>query len=412
MAYGTESTNGVGLHPEGKRLYVAETHTGRVWGWDVVGPGQLGYDPSSDTSHGGACSTTCPGAPVRLGENGDGSESAATLGQGGITCVAPDGSRSEHLSLPDPLVTNICFGGDDGRTAFITSSGRGELLRSWSRPGLSLVVRLVMERTLFTDEHELFRDSFRRWLDKEIVPAPRGVGRGRDRAAELFAEAGAHGFLGIERARGARRRRRRRLPLQRWSSARRSRRPGSAAPGLGITLHNDICLPYFLRYCTDEQRERWLPGIASGELITAIAMTEPGIGSDLASMSTTAIRDGDHYVVNGSKTFITNGINADLVITAVKTDPSQRHKGMSLRRPRAGHGRLRAGPQPREDRPARPGHRRAVLHRRAGAGGEPARRGGPGLRAARRQPPPGAAVDRRRRRGRGPRPRSAGRSST
>jgi alkylation response protein AidB-like acyl-CoA dehydrogenase len=95
-------------------------------------------------------------------------------------------------------------------------------------------------------------------------------------------------------------------------------------------LHNDICLPYFLRYCTDEQRERWLPGIASGDLITAIAMTEPGMGSDLASMATSAIRDGDRYIVNGSKTFITNGINADLVITAVKTDPSQRHKGMSL----------------------------------------------------------------------------------
>jgi alkylation response protein AidB-like acyl-CoA dehydrogenase len=89
-------------------------------------------------------------------------------------------------------------------------------------------------------------------------------------------------------------------------------------------------MPYFLAYCNEEQKRRWLPGIASGELITAIAMTEPGIGSDLASMSTTAIRDGEHYVVNGAKTFITNGINADLVVTAVKTDPKQRHKGMSL----------------------------------------------------------------------------------
>src|SRR4029077_10253593 len=105
---------------------------------------------------------------------------------------------------------------------------------------------------------------------------------------------------------------------------------GANAAGLGLTFHNDICLPYFLRYCTDEQRARWLPGIASGELITAIAMTEPGIGSDLASMATTARRDGDVYVVNGSKTFITNGINADLVITAVKTDPTQRHQGISL----------------------------------------------------------------------------------
>ena len=149
---------------------------------------------------------------------------------------------------------------------------------------------------------------------------------------------------------------------------------GVNAAGLGITLHNDICLPYFLRYCDDEQRERWLPGIASGELITAIAMTEPGIGSDLASMTTTAIRDGDHYVVNGSKTFITNGINADLVITAVKTDPTQRHKGMSLLVLERGMAGLRAGPQPRQDRPARAGHRRAVLHRRPGARRQPARR--------------------------------------
>ena len=91
-----------------------------------------------------------------------------------------------------------------------------------------------------------------------------------------------------------------------------------------------MCLPYFLHGASAEQQARWLPGICSGELITAVAMTEPGIGSDLAGMTTSAVRDGDHYVVNGSKTFITNGINADLVITAVKTDPSQRHRGMSL----------------------------------------------------------------------------------
>jgi alkylation response protein AidB-like acyl-CoA dehydrogenase len=100
--------------------------------------------------------------------------------------------------------------------------------------------------------------------------------------------------------------------------------------GLGLTLHNDVCLPYYLDYCTDEQQQRWLPGIASGELITAVAMTEPGIGSDLASMTTTATRDGDTYVLNGSKTFITNGILSDLVIVAAKTDPTQRHAGISL----------------------------------------------------------------------------------
>ena len=107
-------------------------------------------------------------------------------------------------------------------------------------------------------------------------------------------------------------------------------RAGIGGAGLGITLHNDVLTPYFVEYCTDEQRQRWLPGIASGELITAIAMTEPGTGSDLAGVATTAVRDGDEYVVNGSKTFITNGINADLVIVVAKTDPTQRHTGMSL----------------------------------------------------------------------------------
>ncbi len=99
---------------------------------------------------------------------------------------------------------------------------------------------------------------------------------------------------------------------------------------LGLSLHNDICLPYFLEYTTDEQKERWLPGIVDGSLITALAMTEPGIGSDLGSMGTKAIRDNGHYVVDGSKTFITNGINADLVITAVKTEPNEAHRGISL----------------------------------------------------------------------------------
>jgi len=105
---------------------------------------------------------------------------------------------------------------------------------------------------------------------------------------------------------------------------------GMTSAGIGITLHNDICLPYFLSLANEEQKRRWLPQICSGELITAIAMTEPAIGSDLASMSTNAVSDGDYYIVNGAKTFITNGINADLVIVALKTDPKERHKGMSL----------------------------------------------------------------------------------
>ena len=186
-----------------------------------------------------------------------------------------------------------------------------------------------MRRTIFTDEHDLFRAAFRQFVDTEIVPHADRWEREGIVDRELFTKAGASGFLGtdVPEAYGGGGVADFRYNLIIGEEVQRS---GSGGAGLGITLHNDICLPYFLSLATDEQKERWLPGICSGELITAIAMTEPGIGSDLASMSTSAIRDGDHYVVNGSKTFITNGINADLVITAVKTDPSQRHKGMSL----------------------------------------------------------------------------------
>ncbi|WP_163513616.1 acyl-CoA dehydrogenase family protein [Fodinicola acaciae] len=186
-----------------------------------------------------------------------------------------------------------------------------------------------MRRQLYDSEHEAFRQSVRRFLDKEVVPHLHEWETAGIVPREVFAAAGAAGFLGMavpeEHGGGG-------VDDFRFNAVlgEEVQHCGAAAAGLGITLHNDICLPYFLAYATKEQRERWLPGIASGELITAIAMTEPGIGSDLAGMSTTALRDGDDFVVNGSKTFITNGINADLVITAVKTDPSQRHAGMSL----------------------------------------------------------------------------------
>ena len=186
-----------------------------------------------------------------------------------------------------------------------------------------------MERTLFDDEHELFRDSVRAFIAAEMVPFHDEWDRAGIADRDLFTKAGKHGFLGMS------------VPEEHGGGgvadfrynvviAEEIQRADVNAAGLGWTLHNDICLPYFLTLCTEEQKARWLPGICSGELITAVAMTEPGIGSDLASMHTTAIRDGDHYIVNGSKTFITNGINADLVITAVKTDPAHRHTGMSL----------------------------------------------------------------------------------
>ena len=186
-----------------------------------------------------------------------------------------------------------------------------------------------MRRTLFEDEHELFRDSVRRFIAAEVAPRNEAWERAGIVDRDMFRSAGKHGFLGMG------------VPTEYGGGGvddfrynlvigEEVQRAGINAAGLGWTLHNDICLPYFVSLCDEEQRARWLPGICSGELITAIAMTEPGIGSDLASMATTAVRDGDHYVVNGSKTFITNGINADLVVTAVKTDPSERHRGMSL----------------------------------------------------------------------------------
>jgi alkylation response protein AidB-like acyl-CoA dehydrogenase len=186
-----------------------------------------------------------------------------------------------------------------------------------------------VNREIFEPEHEALRASFRAWLDKEVVPHHLEWEAAGIVPHELFAAAGQHGFLGMavpeEYGGGG-------VDDFRYNTVidEEIQAAGVGGAGLGLSLHNDICLPYFLAYCTDEQRARWLPGIVSGELVTAIAMTEPAIGSDLASMTTSAIRDGDSYVVNGSKTFITNGINADLVITAVKTDPAQKHKGMSL----------------------------------------------------------------------------------
>jgi alkylation response protein AidB-like acyl-CoA dehydrogenase len=186
-----------------------------------------------------------------------------------------------------------------------------------------------MDRTGFEDEHEMFREAFRTFVEREMVPHREKWEQEGIVDRDIFAKAGAAGFLAMS------------VPEQYGGAgvedfrynliiAEEICRADVYPAGLGMTLHSDVCLPYFLDYCNDEQKSRWLPGIASGELITAVAMTEPGIGSDLASMTTNAVRDGDTYILNGSKTFITNGILSDLVIVACKTDPTQRHTGMSL----------------------------------------------------------------------------------
>ena len=186
-----------------------------------------------------------------------------------------------------------------------------------------------MSRRIFNEDHELFRTSFREFLEREAVPHAAGWERNGIVARELFLKAGSAGFLGFDvdeafGGGGVRDFRFNQITGEEMQMA------GVNASTIGLGLHNDVCVPYFLNAGDEDQKARWLPGICSGELITAVAMTEPGVGSDLAGIATTARRDGDHYVVNGSKTFITNGINADLVIAAVKTDPSERHHGLSL----------------------------------------------------------------------------------
>ncbi|MFI9532570.1 acyl-CoA dehydrogenase family protein [Nocardia fusca] len=184
-----------------------------------------------------------------------------------------------------------------------------------------------MERTLFEPEHELFRESYRKFLEMHVAPfhdqwAEQGV---VDRSVWL--EAGKQGFLGMA------------MPEEyggggvkdfRYNAIITEESVRGQYSGLGFGLHNDVIAPYLLELANDEQKQRWLPKFCSGELITAIAMTEPGTGSDLQGIKTRAVRDGDDWVLNGAKTFITNGINSDIVIVVAQTDPSAGALGFSL----------------------------------------------------------------------------------
>ncbi|MFV1969875.1 MAG: acyl-CoA dehydrogenase family protein [Acidimicrobiia bacterium] len=185
-----------------------------------------------------------------------------------------------------------------------------------------------MNRTIFEPDHELFRESVQHFMEKEILPnADQWEGDGKvDK--ELFRKAGQAGLLGMaipqEHGGGG-------VDDFRYNAviAEVFTKGGVGSSGMCITLHNDVCVPYFLRYCTEEQKDRWLPGLANGDLMTAIAMTEPGTGSDLSGIATTARLEGDTYIVNGSKTFISNGINADLVIIVARTSDDP-HAGLTL----------------------------------------------------------------------------------
>ncbi len=184
-----------------------------------------------------------------------------------------------------------------------------------------------MQRTLFTSEHDAFRDMARAFIDKHIVPNHAQWERDGIVDRAVWIEAGKLGLLGMdvpeEYGGGGQ-------PDFRYNVIVVEELVRAGATGLGFGLHNDVVAPYLLRHTNDEQKQRWLPGFCSGEIITAIAMSEPAAGSDLQGIKTTARRDGDSYIVNGSKNFITNGINSDLVIVVVKTDSEKGAHGTSL----------------------------------------------------------------------------------
>lgn len=183
------------------------------------------------------------------------------------------------------------------------------------------------QRTLFESEHELFRESYRAFLDRHVAPHHEEWEQAKIVDRGVWLEAGKQGFLGMavpeEYGGGGN-------PDFRYNTIITEETTRGRYSGIGFSLHNDVTAPYLLRLANEEQKQRWLPKFCTGELITAIAMTEPGTGSDLQGIKTRAVRDGDHYVLNGAKTFITNGIHADLVIVVAQTDPDKGAQGFSL----------------------------------------------------------------------------------
>jgi acyl-CoA dehydrogenase len=185
-----------------------------------------------------------------------------------------------------------------------------------------------VERHLFREEHELYRQQFRKFVDREVRPHQERWAAEGSVDRETWRKLGRAGFL---------------CPWlgEKWGGAGGDflhslviieELARAYESGFAVSLHSDVVVPYLETFGNDEQRQRWLPGCVSGDLVTAIAMTEPGTGSDLAAIRTTAVLDGDHYVVNGAKTFISNGILCDLCIVAVKTDPdpANAHRGITL----------------------------------------------------------------------------------
>ena len=188
---------------------------------------------------------------------------------------------------------------------------------------------MPLTRKIFDDTHQSIREAFRTFVEREVSPHHERWEMAGRVDKTMFRAAGVAGFLGMA------------APSEFGGGdasdfrlnaviAEEIQRAGVGGSGMCITLHNNVCLPYLLGAGTPEQLARWLPGVCSGETMLALAMTEPSAGSDLGAMATVAVRNGDHYVVNGAKTFISSALNCDTIILAVKTDASKRHHGISL----------------------------------------------------------------------------------
>ena len=187
-----------------------------------------------------------------------------------------------------------------------------------------------MKRLVFEAEHEALRETTRQYIESELVPNAEKWERERIVDRSAFVAAGKYGLIGFN------------MPEEyggggsddfRFNAVIDEEIARYGGPAPSLSLQNDVVGPYFKELANDEQKKRWLPGIASGETIIAIAMTEPGAGSDLAGIRTSAVRDGSgngDWIINGSKTFISAGINSDLVVVVCRTDPDAGHKGLTL----------------------------------------------------------------------------------
>jgi alkylation response protein AidB-like acyl-CoA dehydrogenase len=184
-----------------------------------------------------------------------------------------------------------------------------------------------VQREIYTEEHEAFRETVRAFLAKEVLPHHERWEQAGIVDREAWLAAGRHGLLGLavpEQYGGGG------TPDFRFPAVLAEEFTRAGVSGLAVGLHNDIIGPYLTSLATEEQKERWLPGFCSGEIVTAIAMTEPGAGSDLQGIRTTAVDRGDHYLLSGTKTFISNGIISDLVVVVARTTPEGGAHGLSL----------------------------------------------------------------------------------